>query len=148
MQNGTGCLECSGSADLAINSLNLKRPIIDNTSQVISLLHRRFPATFTPSLISQFATSLAPPQRAQSNAQPAGQGAAGSSSIPSTAEQKEKDDAGRIARQRPALRVCSELALVGIIKDGPDRSGAEWVMKTIKELVRIAVKLHLISSCF
>lgn len=56
--------------------------------------------------------------------------------MPSTADQKEKDDASRIARQRPVLRVCSELALVGVIKDGPDRSGAEWIMKTVGGLVR------------
>lgn len=100
---------------------------------MISLLHRRFPVTFTPSLVSQFATSLARPQ---SVAQPAGQAAAGTLSVPSAVEQKEKDDASRVARQRPVLRVCSELALVGIIKDGPDRSGAEWIMKTINKLVR------------
>lgn len=39
-------------------------------------------------------------------------------------------------RQRPLLRVCAELALVGIIKDAPGRSGGEWMMKTIRQLVR------------
>ena len=54
-------------------------------------------------------------------------------------EQKEKEDAARISKQRPVLRVCSELALVGIIrdKDAPNRSGGEWVMKTLKDLVCI-----------
>ena len=51
-------------------------------------------------------------------------------------EQREKEDTARVTRQRPLIRVCSELALVGIIKDASDRSGAEWMMKMIKELVR------------
>ena len=50
-------------------------------------------------------------------------------------EQREKEDSIRITRQRPVLRVCAELALVGIIKDGPKRSGGEWMMKVIRELV-------------
>lgn len=50
-------------------------------------------------------------------------------------EQREKEDSARVTRQRPILRVCSELALVGIIKDTPDRSGGEWIMKAMKELV-------------
>jgi len=50
-------------------------------------------------------------------------------------EQREKEDATRVARQRPVLRVCSELALVGIIRDAPGRSGGEWMMKVLKELV-------------
>lgn len=51
-------------------------------------------------------------------------------------EQREKEDTTRVARQRPILRVCSELALVGIIRDAPGRSGGEWMMKILKELVR------------
>lgn len=50
-------------------------------------------------------------------------------------DQREKEDTARITRQRPVLRVCSELALVGVIKDSPSRSGGEWIMKAIKELV-------------
>lgn len=50
-------------------------------------------------------------------------------------EQREKEDATRVTRQRPVLRVCAELALVGIIKDAPARSGGEWIMKIIRELV-------------
>ena len=51
-------------------------------------------------------------------------------------EQREKDDSIRIARQRPVLRVCAELALVGIIRDGLERSGGEWIMKAVRDLVR------------
>jgi regulator of nonsense transcripts 2 len=52
-----------------------------------------------------------------------------------TPELQEKEVSARISRQRPVLRVSSELALVGII--GEDRkSGGEWIMKVTKELVR------------
>lgn len=50
-------------------------------------------------------------------------------------EQREKEDTARVSRQRPVFRVCSELALVGVIQDSPTRSGGEWVMKALKELV-------------
>ncbi|OSC99339.1 ARM repeat-containing protein [Trametes coccinea BRFM310] len=89
--------------------------------EIISALHRRFPKTFTPALISSLSASLTPPSRA-----------ALASLSP---EQREKEDSSRVARQRPVLRVCAELALVGIIRDGPDRSGGEWIMKTIRDLL-------------
>jgi len=38
--------------------------------------------------------------------------------------------------------------LVGIIKDASNRSGAEWMMKAIKELVRSTLKLCLNYSIF
>ena len=50
-------------------------------------------------------------------------------------DQREKEDAARVSRQRPVLRVCAELALVGVIRDAPTRSGAEWIMKAIRDLV-------------
>jgi regulator of nonsense transcripts 2 len=50
-------------------------------------------------------------------------------------EQREKEDSARVSRQRPVLRLCAELALVGLIKDGPNRSGAETIMRTLKDLV-------------
>ncbi|THH26707.1 hypothetical protein EUX98_g7481 [Antrodiella citrinella] len=50
-------------------------------------------------------------------------------------EQREKEDATRIARQRPILRVCAELALVGIIRDAPGRSGGEWMIRVVKDLL-------------
>lgn len=50
-------------------------------------------------------------------------------------EQREKEDSIRVMKQRPVLRVCSELALVGVIKDAPGRSGGEWIMKAMKDLV-------------
>ena len=62
-----------------------------------------------------------------------------------TPEQREKDDTARISRQRPVLRVCSELALVGIIRDNPTRSGGEWIMKALKELVCSCMRIYLSS---
>ncbi|KAH9929303.1 ARM repeat-containing protein, partial [Amylocystis lapponica] len=89
--------------------------------EIISSLHRRFPKTFTPVLVPSLSAALAPPPRAVISAL-----------LP---EQREKEDAARVSRQRPVLRVCAELALVGIIKDGPGRSGGEWIMKAVKELL-------------
>ncbi|KAJ7076399.1 armadillo-type protein [Mycena belliarum] len=89
--------------------------------EIVSLLHRRFPATFTPAIVSSLSSALAAPSRAALSAL--------------AAEQREKDDASRVTRQRPVLRVCSELALVGIIRDAPGRSGGEWIMKVLKELL-------------
>ncbi|KAF6760250.1 transcription factor [Ephemerocybe angulata] len=50
-------------------------------------------------------------------------------------EQKEKEDSARVTRQRPIVRICAELALVGIIRDAPARSGGEWMMKAMKDLL-------------
>lgn len=90
--------------------------------QVISAFHRRFPTMFTPSVVSGLLAVLAPPSRA--------------ALASLTPEQREKEDATRVSRQRPALRVCSELALVGILTDGSKRSGGETIMKTLRDLVR------------
>ncbi|KAH7925540.1 ARM repeat-containing protein [Leucogyrophana mollusca] len=89
--------------------------------EVICALHRRFSTTFTPVLVSSLSAALAAPSRASLSALPV--------------DQREKEDSARVTRQRPVLRVCSELALVGIIRDAPKRSGGEWVMKTLKELL-------------
>ncbi|KAF9465011.1 transcription factor [Collybia nuda] len=88
---------------------------------VISSLHRRFSSNFTPALVSALSSAISAPNRAAL------------SSL--AAEQREKEDNIRVSRQRPVLRVCSELALVGIIKDAPGRSGGEWIMKSLKELL-------------
>ncbi|KAL6308040.1 transcription factor [Sparassis latifolia] len=89
--------------------------------EIISLLHRRFPKAFTPVLLPLLSAALAAPPRAALSAM--------------TPEQREKEDGARVARQRPVLRVCAELALVGIIKDSPERSGGEWIMKAIRDLL-------------
>ncbi|CCL99869.1 uncharacterized protein FIBRA_01894 [Fibroporia radiculosa] len=92
-----------------------------SAAEIISLLHRRFPKTFTPSLISSLSVAMAPPSRAVLSAM--------------NPEQREKEETARVSRQRPVIRVCAELALVGIIKDGPDRSGGEWIMKAMKDVL-------------
>ncbi|KAF9507074.1 hypothetical protein BS47DRAFT_1321476 [Hydnum rufescens UP504] len=89
--------------------------------EIISMLHRRFPESFTPPLVSSLAQSLTPPSKAHL--------------ATLTQEQREKDEAARISRQRSLLRICSELALVGIIVDGPEKSGGEWIMKVLKDLL-------------
>ena len=89
--------------------------------QIISALHCRFPKSFTVTLVANLSSALSAPPRA---------------SLAALApEQREKEDAARVTRQRPIIRVCSELALVGIIRDSSGKSGAEWMMKAIKELV-------------
>jgi hypothetical protein len=62
-----------------------------------------------------------------------------------TPEQREKDDITRVTRQRPILRVCSELALVGIIRDNQRKCGGEWIMKVLRELVWSYMRIHI--SC-
>ena len=89
--------------------------------QVISAFHRRFPALYTTQLVASLIAALATPSRASL------------SSL--TPEQRDKEDASRVGRQRPILRVSSELALVGIIRDGPGRSGGETIMKLLKDMV-------------
>ncbi|KAJ3790841.1 transcription factor [Lentinula aff. detonsa] len=89
--------------------------------EILSALHRRFSATFTPKLVSSLAAALAVPSRA--------------SLANLSAEQRDKEDSSRVIRQRPILRISSELALVGVIRDDPTRSGGEWIMKTIKEML-------------
>ncbi|KAI1791335.1 transcription factor [Ganoderma leucocontextum] len=89
--------------------------------EIISGLHRRFSKTFTPGIVSSLTAAIAPPSRATLAAL--------------APEQREKDDSARVARQRPVLRVCAELALVGIIRDGPERSGGEWIMKAVRDLL-------------
>lgn len=96
--------------------------------QVICTLHRRFPTSFSPTFVDMLASAIAAPSRTALSALPP--------------DQREKEDAARISRQRPVLRVCSELALVGVIKDSPTRSGGEWIMKAIKELVQHPAPSH------
>ena len=99
----------------------ISQPNVCARKQIVSAFHRRFPKTFTPALISLLSTAIAPPSR--------------SALAALTPEQREKEDSARVTRQRPVLRICAELALVGIIRDGPEKSGGEWIMKAVKDLV-------------
>lgn len=111
------------AVEVRASSFTLLR-LLNAVVKVISALNRRFPTTFTPALVSALNASLAAPSKAALSAL--------------SQEQREKEDSTRVARQRPVLRVCAELALVGIIRDAPGRSGGEWIMKVIRELVRIS----------
>jgi regulator of nonsense transcripts 2 len=93
------------------------------TPQVISALHRRFPTSFTPAVITALTGVLLPSNKAALAVM--------------APEQREKEEGARVARQRPVIRVCAELALVGVIRDAPSRSGGEWIMKALRDLVRI-----------
>lgn len=97
--------------------------------QIISALHRRFPTSFSTSLIPLLTAALAqPPRDSSAQGDPA-------------SDQREKEDAARITRQRPVLRVAAELALTGVIRDKDNRSGGEWIMKILKDLVRVQYDL-------
>jgi len=112
--------EISGAAVEGIARCKTEKDV-RSAVEIISALHRRFPTIFTPSLIASLLGALVPtPKSALSGL---------------STEQREKEDSSRIVRQRPVIRVCAELALVGIIRDGPGKSGGEWIMKVIRDLV-------------
>ena len=108
-RRGNGSLTCLTACDV----------------QIISALHRRLKPAFSPKIVPLLHQGLSPPPRVAPGSAP-----------PVPAEAQERETAARIARQRPLLRVCAELAMVGIIGDGSTgRSGGEWIMKSLKELV-------------
>ncbi|SNX86027.1 related to NMD2 - Nonsense-mediated mRNA decay protein 2 [Melanopsichium pennsylvanicum] len=53
----------------------------------------------------------------------------------STAEQKERDEAARVSRQKPLLRVTAELALVEAVGHSQDNTGAPWLLNLLKNLL-------------
>ncbi|TPX30482.1 hypothetical protein SmJEL517_g05965 [Synchytrium microbalum] len=85
--------------------------------EICSLLHQRF-KDFTPELVPSLVKQIGPP--------------------PSTAnlspEQKEREESGRVAKQRSAMRLITELYLVGIVVDAPNAK--ESIMtRMIKDLI-------------
>ncbi|CAJ0753201.1 10510_t:CDS:10, partial [Entrophospora sp. SA101] len=74
--------------------------------EVISVLHQRFPDTFTPFLTHTLARSLAPPSKQQLAAM--------------AAEQREKEEISRISKQRILLRIAGELWLMGVLRNVED----------------------------
>lgn len=110
------------AVEVGLNGILCTISFLMRKGQIISSLHQRFPTTFTPALLLVLSSAISPPNRAVLNTL--------------TSEQREREESSRVIRQRPVVRVCSELALVGIIKDGPGRSGGEWMMKAMRELVR------------
>jgi len=73
---------------------------------VVSALHQRFPASFTLLLTSGLAKALQPSNRQQL------------ASL--TAEQRDRDEASRISRQRTYIRIAIELWLVGVLRNVED----------------------------
>ncbi|KAG6845896.1 hypothetical protein H0H87_000702 [Tephrocybe sp. NHM501043] len=110
-----------------IDSLSLEKYIDEIAGAVVEGISRCkterdvWAAVEVRPLLAALSSAISPPNRAALNAL-----------VP---EHREKEDISRVTRQRPVLRVCSELALVGIIKDGPGRSGGEWIMKALRELL-------------
>ncbi|KAJ3127315.1 hypothetical protein HK098_006494 [Nowakowskiella sp. JEL0407] len=86
--------------------------------EICSLMHQRF-AEFTPVLVSTLVKQLAPPG-------PPANGV--------TAEQKEKDDVARIAKQKNSLRLLGELYLVGIAVDPPNAKEG-LINQILKDLI-------------
>ncbi|KAH9972218.1 ARM repeat-containing protein [Russula compacta] len=112
--------EIAGAVPEGIVRCKLEKDVW-SAAEIISALHRRFPVNFTPALITALASALAPSNKA-----------ALASMAP---EQREKEEGARVARQRPIIRVCAELALVAVIRDAPSRSGGEWIMKALRDLL-------------
>lgn len=85
--------------------------------QILCAIHRRFPDAMVAAVQELLTPPPRPPKDAANN------------------PQREKEDNERVVRQKAALRLCAELALLRIIQDGPGKSGAEWIMKTVKALL-------------
>ncbi|KAJ2814127.1 mRNA decay protein [Coemansia furcata] len=84
-----GLLQCKTSSDF--------QAAVD----VISALHARFPVQFTASLIRVLLKSLSPPEVAALAAM--------------SSEQRERDEQGRLSRQKTLLRVVGEMYLSGLL---------------------------------
>ena len=82
--------------------------------QIVCALHQRFTSQFTPFLAFQLVRGLAPPPASYLNSL--------------SPEQREKEEATRVLRQRSSLRIVTELWLVKVIRsvqDALDGSGAD-----------------------
>ncbi|KAI1319719.1 hypothetical protein EDD11_003413 [Mortierella claussenii] len=94
-----GLLRCKLSADVAA------------AIEVISALHQRFPDTFTLLFTYHLAKALAPsPKLTHQQLAQAG----------STPEQREKEEASRVSKQRVLCRVATDLWLVGVLRNVED----------------------------
>ncbi|KAF3316810.1 hypothetical protein TWF173_001474 [Orbilia oligospora] len=82
--------------------LKVKIAEISTAVEVVSALHQRFGKAFTPFVVWNIAKGLSTPGKEQLRNLPA--------------DQKEKEETTRLARQRLLLRVATELWLVGVIR--------------------------------
>ncbi|KAJ1022534.1 hypothetical protein NDA16_003523 [Ustilago loliicola] len=91
-------------------------------AEIISAFHVRFGGeAFSSPLATALEQALAPSSKtAYQNA---------------TAEQRERDEAARVARQKPLLRVTAELALVEAIGISNDNKGSTWLFALLKNLL-------------
>ncbi|KAF7727252.1 hypothetical protein EC973_007865 [Apophysomyces ossiformis] len=89
-----GMLKCKNSADIAA------------CVEILSALHQRFPDSFTPLLTYSLAKCLAPPTKQHL--------------ATLSQEQREKEEASRITRQRTYLRISVELWLAGVLRNVED----------------------------
>ena len=90
--------------------------------EILSSFHVRFGGeAFSSPLTIALEQALAPPSKTQ---------------YQNTAtEQKERDEAARIARQKPLLRVTAELALVEAIGVSSDNTGTAWLFALLRNLL-------------
>lgn len=97
---------------------------IQSAVQVISALHRRFPTTYTPAFTYGVMQILQPPAPL------------GNRPTAAAIAEREKEEAGRITRQRITLRVATELWLAGVLRSVEDGSaeatGVEGEVKASK----------------
>uniref|UniRef100_V5GUK9 MIF4G domain-containing protein n=2 Tax=Kalmanozyma brasiliensis (strain GHG001) TaxID=1365824 RepID=V5GUK9_KALBG len=91
-------------------------------TEILSAFHIRFGGqAFSSPLTTALEQALAPASKAlYQNATP---------------EQKERDEAARIARQKPLLRATAELALVEAVGHSQDNNGASWLYNLLKNLL-------------
>lgn len=91
-------------------------------AEIVSAFHVRFGGqAFSSPLTTALEQALAPSSKsAYQNA---------------TAEQKERDEAARVARQKPLLRVTAELALVDAIGISNENKGSSWLFALLKNLL-------------
>ncbi|SPO27701.1 related to NMD2 - Nonsense-mediated mRNA decay protein 2 [Ustilago trichophora] len=91
-------------------------------AEILSAFHVRFGGdAFSSPLTNALEQGLVPPNKALYQSL--------------TAEQKEREEAARVARQKPLLRVAAELALVEAIGHSQHDTGATWLFNLLKNLL-------------
>lgn len=91
-------------------------------AEILSAFHVRFGGkAFSSPLTNALELSLAPPSKTLYQ--------------DATAEQKERDEAARVARQRHLLRAVGELALVKAVGHSSESTGAPWLFDVLKHLL-------------
>ena len=89
--------------------------------KVISVLHQRFPESFSTRLVSNLHAALQPPSKVA---------LAGL-----TPEQRDKDENARVVRQRGFLRTYAELELAGVLRMDPKARLGDSTFAVFRDLV-------------